>query len=260
MVGMVGTATGCANSQIKIVFSPMFSAFDGGAHTYQIPAVVDGIDASAITWSASDPSMVAIATDASTGGAMITTQKAGMVSIIASAGTLCGSSLLAITDATADDWEIGSARYNDGVVLTRLPRGMGPGGGGGVADGGAATEYACTNCHGDTATKGPYKTVQHTPEQAGGFSDTDLENIFRHGMVPQGGYFDASIVAYTTWQRFHQWTMTDDQAHGIIVYLRSLAPTAQTGASNFGGFFGDGGPGRGRRDGGGRDAADAATD
>lgn len=259
--GSTGTATGCANSQIKIVFSPMYSAFDG-VHTFQIPALVDGIDASAITWSASDPSMVAIAADPDTGGAMITTQKSGQVMIIASAGTLCGSSLLNITNSTSDDWMIGSARYNSGVALTRLPR---PGGGNQLADGGGGMEYACTNCHGDTATNNIYKTVQHTPEQAGGFSDSDLENIFRHGMVPQGGYFDASIVAYTTWQGFHQWTMTDDQARGVIVYLRALTPAAQTGASNFGGRFGDGGfPGR-RRDGGGGPpgmppAADAAAE
>lgn len=238
-----GAATGsCANGALNIAFSPMYSAFDG-VHDFKIPALVVGVNPAAITWSASDPSMVAIAQDASTGGAMITAQKAGTVTIVATAGTLCGTSVLTIDSAMESDWEIGSARYNDGVALTRLPR-MGNNGGGLVtadagADAAAAQEYACTNCHGDTAN-GPFKTVQHTPEQAGGFSDDDLKNIFLHGMVPKGGYFDASIVSYARWQMFHQWQMTDDQANGVIVYLRSLAPTAQTGSSNFGNRF-DGG-------------------
>jgi hypothetical protein len=253
--GNVGTVTGCAKSQISIVFSPMYSAFDG-VHHFQIPAVVDGIDSSAITWSASDPSMVAIAPDSSTGGAMITMQKAGQVSIIASAGTLCGSAQLTITSATADDWEAGSARYNDGVVINRIPRGGG--GGGGNPDAAAAVdaasprEAACTNCHGDTATNLAFKTVQHTPQQTGGFSDDELKNIFMNGMVPMGGYFDPMIVPYSAWQAFHRWQMTDDQARGIIVYLRSLPPAKQTGSSDFGGRFGDGGV-SGRRDGGRRE-------
>jgi hypothetical protein len=240
----------------------MYSAFDG-VHTFQIPAVVNGLDASQIdiTWSASDPSMVKLETDPTTGGTMITTQKAGKVSIIATAGSLCGSSLLTISSATPQDWMDGSARYNDGVVINRIPRtggggrpgGMGgasgAGAGGAAATGGAggapATQAACTNCHGDTAM-GPYKTVQHTPEQTGGFSDADLINIFQKGVVPTGGYFDATIVSYMEWQSFHKWDV-GDTPQSIVVYLRSLTPAAQTGAANFGGgFMGGGGMGGGR--------------
>ncbi len=53
---------------------------------------------------------------------------------------------------------------------------------------------ACTNCHGPTATNGPFKTVSHTPEQTGGFSDTDLANIILNGEVPDGGYFDPTVL------------------------------------------------------------------
>ena len=248
--------TGCDKSALTILFSPMYSAFDG-VHTFQIPAVVNGIDASqiSITWTASDPSMVKLETDPTTGGVMITTQKAGKVSIIATAGSLCGASLLTITAATPQDWTDGSARYNDGVVINRIPRtgggrpgGMGGAGGAGGASasggtgGATAQQAACTNCHGDTAM-GPYKTVQHTPEQTGGFSDADLINIFQKGIVPTGGYFDATIVAYTTWQTFHKWDV-GDTPQDIVVYLRSLTPAAQTGAANFGGrFMGGGGAG-----------------
>ena len=252
-----GSLTSCPKNDLEVVFAPMYSAHDG-KHMFQLPAIVQGIASSAVTWSASDKSIVDLANDPSTGGTMITVQKAGTVSIIASAGTLCGSSTLTITEATAADWDTGSARYNNGVTLMgRLPGmggpGMGgPGAGGAGADGGV-TEIACTTCHGDQATAGPYKTVSHTPEQTGGFSDEQLQGIFMNGTFPGGAKdpsFDATIVAYPTWQAFHKWDMTPDEAKGIIVYLRSLTPQAQNGAPNFGGRF-DGGMGMGR-DGGGR--------
>jgi hypothetical protein len=232
--------TGCPKSALTILFSPMYSAYDG-VHTFQIPAVVNGLDPTAITidWSASDPTMVKLEPDPTTGGVMITTQKSGTVSIIANAGSLCGASLLTITAATPQDWTDGSNRYNDGVVVNRLPR---PGGGGMAGGDGGTAEAACTNCHGDTAS-GPFKTVQHTPEQTGGFSDTDLTNIFEKGVVPTGGYFDTSIVSYAEWQGFHKWDV-GDSPQGVVVYLRSLTPAAQTGEANFGGRF-DGGVGRG---------------
>src|SRR5205823_3761794 len=108
------------------------------------------------------------------------------------------------------------------------------------------TELACTNCHGDnTNSNARYKDVQHTPEQTGGFSDDQLVPIFSMGQVPDGGYFDPDIIcpntrctpdqAYARWQSFHTWDMTDAEKKGIIVYLRSLTPAAQTGSSNFGG-------------------------
>jgi hypothetical protein len=183
--------------------------------------------------------MVKLEPDPTTGGVMITTQKAGMVSIIAQAGSLCGLAPLTITAATSDQWTAGSMRYNSGVIINNLGQTRR------AQDGGVNAE--CTSCHGDTAASGPFKTVQHTPEQTGGFSDADLINIFQNGMVPTGGYFDASIVSYAQWQMFHHWDVGDN-AQGVVVYLRSLVPAAQTGTSNFGGMFTGG-----RRDGGARE-------
>jgi hypothetical protein len=247
--GTVGTTSGgtadaappagCPKSALTILFAPMYSAYDG-VHTFQIPAVVNGLDPTQITinWSASDPTMVGLAPDPTTGGVLITTMASGTVSIIATAGSLCGVSVLTITPATAQDWMDGSARYNDGVVINRVPRPPRGGADAEASDAATPQQAACTNCHGDTAS-GPYKTVQHTPEQTGGFSDQDLTNIVENGVVPTGGYFDTSIVSYAEWQTFHKWDV-GDSAQGIVVYLRSLAPAAQTGVANFGGRF-DGG-------------------
>jgi hypothetical protein len=229
----------CSNPTLQILFTPMYSAYIDGTKPFKVPAVVNGVAAGSVTWTASDPSFVDIEVDATLGGAMITTRKSGSVKIIASAGGLCGVSDLTITAASMDDWMIGSSRYNDGVTLTRAPGGRG---GLMMSDSGVNTkEAACTNCHGDTATMLRYKTVSHTPQQTGGFSDDDLRNIFLHGMVPAGGYFDEKIVPYQQWSGFHQWQMTSDEEKGIIVYLRSLTPQMQAGSADFGGMRGDGG-------------------
>ena len=229
-------------NDLVMFFSPMYSAF-GGSHQFKIPVVVDNVDPTAIVWSASDPSMVDMVYDATLQGEMITTRKAGKVTITAKMGTQSGSSLLTISAASDADWDIGNMRYNNGVVLTTLPQGMAR------PDGGS--DFSCTNCHGDTAsgTTNQFRTVAHTPEQTGGFSDTDLIGIFTMGTVPPGSYFDTTVVPYQQWQGFHVWKMTPDEARGIIVYLRALAPQTQTGAR---GAFG----GRNNR----RDAGAARTD
>jgi hypothetical protein len=152
---------------------------------------------------------------------------------------------------------VGSARYNDGVVLGP---GRGPGGGGGLGGGGGpggrgdagTVEAACTSCHGDTATNGPFRTVSHTPQQTGGFSDAELIKIFTEGVLPPNAYFDETIVPRQQWSLFHRWGMTPEQAKGMVVYLRSLVPQSQKGMrGDFGGRRGDGGAGGGRRPDGG---------
>jgi hypothetical protein len=204
---------------------------------------------------------------------MITVQKAGTVTIVANAGGLCGTSLLTITDATADDWEVGSLRYNNGVKLPMGRRGPGERDAA-ASDGPTATEVSCTNCHGDTALTGPFKTVAHTPQQTGGFSDDELKDLFRNGKIPAGkeSYFDFNAVMLTPqmWSRIHQWDVSDEEAKGVITYLRSLPPTPQTGMrGDFGGGFmrpdggrqprGDGGRSPGRADATSADPADAAA-
>jgi hypothetical protein len=260
----------------------MYSAYIPGsnAQTFQIPAVTG--DGNPATWSLSDPTQANLqpqsftAGGVSTPGVMITLAgtggSGGTITVYATeSGGACGASVLTITTNTQDDWNIGSARYNDGVGLH-----VGGGGGGHAFDAGAHAgdggSYferdggtACTNCHGPTAVSGPYRDVSHTPEQTGGFSDTDLQNIILNGEVPDGGYFDPTVLepncdgaadctaeAYARWHSFHQWSdITSDELPGIIVYLRSLTPQTQNGTSNFGGggghhrdggAHGDGGP------------------
>ena len=288
----------CANPTVPIIFSPMYSAYIPGstAQTFAIPAVTG--DGNAAQWSLSDPSQANLqaqsfpvdGTTTMLPGVMITIagtgDSQGNLTVIATeSGGACGTAVLHITANTENDWTIGNARYNDGVALHiggafgdggRPEGGFGDGGrpeGGGfhTSDGGSFFEQdggtACTNCHGPTATAMnlPFNDVSHTPEQTGGFSDTDLQNIILNGEIPDGGYFDPSVVnkncdggatctakAYAQWHAFHQWSdITPDELPGVICYLRALTPEAQNGTSNFGGGGHHDGGGGGHHDGGG---------
>ena len=219
------TTSTCADPTLKLVFSPMYSAVIPGddTHSFQLPVVVEGVSGSALTWRASDLSAVSITPDSLTGGVLLTmlgTAKSPgtPVTITANTSTACGTATLDITSATTDDWTTGEARYNDRVSVE------------------AGTRAACSDCHAPHADAGRgFNDIAHTPEQTGGFSDQQLVNIVQNGVVPDGGYFDKTIVSYSQWQAFHQWNLTSSEQVGIVVYLRSLVPTAQMGTANFGG-------------------------
>ncbi len=229
----------CADGGLIVAFDPMYSAFDG-THMFQVPAVVRGSNGM-VTWSA-DSTMVGMQSDDERPNeVLIQMLRAGNVAInVKSTDGKCGSSLLFISAAADSDWQIGNLRYNDGKSV-HLAAGAMPGTGSPLeeADGGPAMP-ACTNCHGETATGGPFTDVSHTPEQTGGFSDDDLLNIILRGEFPggaDGGYFDPSIVNYEAWHNFHRWVdIQPDQQKGIITYLRSLTPAVQKGAPNFDAF------------------------
>ncbi len=230
---------GCTDGGLSVAFNPMYSAFDG-TNMYTIPAVVRGSNGK-VTWSA-DKRMVGMQVDPERSNeVLIQTLQAGNVVInVQSDDGRCGSALLFISQAAVSDWKIGSARYNDGMSL-HLAAGAAPGNMSPLEKGGESGP-ACTSCHGETATNGPFTDVSHTPEQTGGFSDNDLLNIILRGDFPDGGFFDTSIVTYAGWHNFHRWAdITPDQQKGIITYLRSLTPRDQKGAVNFNAFDMDSG-------------------
>jgi hypothetical protein len=208
----------------------VYSAFDG-VNTYKVPLIAYGIT-DTVKWSASDPSMVDFDPDAvdfgdagaQGRGVMITTRKAGKVTITATAGTACGTAEMTITQATPELRQKGNDRYNNGVPVT--------------FDGG--TTPSCTNCHGATAPNTMLIDVQHTPQQTGGYSDEDLVNIFTKGQKPAGGGCRV-INPCGVWSSFHKWTTTEEETKGIVFYLRSLAPSPQ-GSITFGQPRPDAGP------------------
>jgi hypothetical protein len=230
----------CADAGLAIAFNPMYSAYiPGGAHTFQVPAVVFGYDGTVI-WSA-DSSIVEMQQDQErTNQVLLTMRGVGTTTIVVQSDDhqLCGTSTLTISPAEESDWQIGNARYNDGNSIHVSSN---PGSGSPLENAGTVGP-ACTNCHGETATGGPFTNVSHTPEQTGGFSDDDILGIVQMGMFPINAYFDSSIVSPVSWSNFHRWAdIMPDQQKGIITYLRSLTPVVQKGSVNFGFFAMDAG-------------------
>jgi hypothetical protein len=103
---------------LPIRFNPMYSGFDG-THNYQVPAFVPGTDPSKLTWGSTDPTMVNIQPYTGRPGVMLTTKKAGDVTIVAfvTGTSTCGTAPLHIEQFTVDDWNVGNARYNNGNPL-----------------------------------------------------------------------------------------------------------------------------------------------
>lgn len=263
-----GSDDNCTHpDSLTIEFNPMYSASIPGSttHTFQVPAIVTGVSGANVTWTTSDTTAAMTQPDPNTGGTLITVLKPGNITVFANiGGSDCGKAPLNVTAATEADWMAGNARYNNGnALINPFMMGMRDGGGppmrppGGFmtpapgtpsffegSDGGAAP--ACTNCHGPTATGGVFQGIEHTPEQTGGFSDQELTDIIQNGLIPDGGYYDNTIIPYMFWTFFHRWTdMSPAQVKGMIVYLRSLPPSPQSGKFDFNGLRRDGGPGGG---------------
>jgi hypothetical protein len=244
---------------LTIKFNPIYSGFDG-THTYQVPVFVEGVDPSAVTWGSSDPTMVHF--DPYVRGIMITTRKAGDVTVVATGDGKCGSAPLHIAQYTADEWNSGNARYNNNTPLIVNPEaGIPTDASFNLPDGytfdasgidaavicqylqeaGAPNVFmnetpACTNCHG-VGSSGQlfgmslFNDVAHTPEQTGGFSEDELTNVFYNAIIPDGGTFDNNIIPYCAWQAYHKWQDIDTPGKqaGMRAYLRSLTPQEQTG-------------------------------
>jgi hypothetical protein len=222
-----GTPPPAAND-LQIVFSPMYSGFDG-QNTYQVPAIVSG--ASDLEWTADPADAVDIDPDAESGGVMITTRKAGDVKITAKAGALSGSAMLHITQFTPEERAAGEMRYNNEIPLPTfmfdpdagMPR---------PQDIVIPDDLSCKNCHGAGAMA---LDVEHTPQQTGGYSDDALIGIITMGMKPPGAKFHTPIPSFL-YQMFHTWGATDAEKRGLVAYLRSLSPATQ-GALDFGGLI-----------------------
>lgn len=226
-----GTSGGGASSvsdtkpvgtELQVAFNPAYSGYSDGTRTFKIPAIVPGLPN--VQWSASDSSFVSLENDAATGGVIITTKKAGIVKIIARSGSLSGSADLNITQYNEADCKAGDDRYNNSIGL----------------DAGSAFQalspntpknVSCHSCHGEGAS---FISVQHTPQQTGGWTDDDLMNIITKGFKPDGSVF-VTMVPPQIYQMFHKWDVTEQEKIGIVCYLRSLEPKSQ-GMLDFGGM------------------------
>jgi hypothetical protein len=209
-----------------LVFSPMYSAFDG-VHDFQVPVVPQGgvtVDKWEIAnaQGAVQTGVADFAKEDSFGGAMIKVRKAGDYFVVAHAGKQIGWAELHVTAATPDQWSMGEMRYNNSIMLQSLiPMGTTP-----------PKDPSCKNCHGTGAS---FLDVEHTPQQTGGYSDAELIGIITTGTKPANAV-SKSGIPLTVYKFFHTWTATPEEQQGLVIYLRSFQPKSQ-GAIDFGGLM-----------------------
>jgi hypothetical protein len=216
---------------LKLVYDPMYSAYDG-KHTFQVPVRVDGTSVPLSGWKAIPSSAVTFDPDPDAQSGVLVTVLAPVpeIMITASNGSIGGTAPLRVTNATPSDWQVGEARYNNGVDFTIMfdfSQAFDPN----YTPPPPASDLACNNCHG---TGAKYGEIQHTPTQCARFSDDDLKIIFTAGKKPPGIGFRVLPAMFGTqtadmvYAGFHKWNATtDDQIRGLIVYLRSLTPKGQ---------------------------------
>lgn len=242
-VVLVGCVTGVGELEVAeslpadrlIVFSPMFSAFDG-VHEYAVtPSVpsaapsedADPVLASSIKWVLDDAYVKRDDFPDLPAAIKLTTKKAGTTTVGVTAKTRSGQALratarLIISRATSAEWEAGEARYNSdefdiapkmfascGLVLPiELPRAS-----------------ACSNCHDAMSSVG----TEHTPTQTAFYSNDELIAISTKGAKPAGGTFvspflRAAPMPDCIYKAFHTWQMSEEEEKGIVWKLRSIPP------------------------------------
>ena len=231
--GGSGTFTPCTSNGLHISYSPMYSAYiDDPSITFRIPAMVDAAKGAPVMWAASDPSMVRFEVTGP-GAVIITTAKAGTVTIFAQWNGACGTAVLIITEATKAEWLAGKQRYDNGNPLPDLPTDP--------KTGIPAPPFsqtvidpperppACTSCHGDKPTSSYFRAPSPDPRRTAGFSDIDVQGIVTQGQVPAMAYYDESLMPHQYFPFFHRWQdiYSSDDLIGIVVYLRSLPPSTQ---------------------------------
>jgi hypothetical protein len=254
-----GGAVDANATEIHLNFTPMYSAF-GGTHTYQIPVTIDGaaldpagtdpVNTDTVMWIVDKKFVQADPFPDIKGAVMLTTKAAGTTMVTMTANTknghkVKGVSTLKITEATDADWEMGQARYDNGVSINFGMFGMmGMMGMGGAAGGAAPAgppnpaniismipkDASCGNCHNNTTGL----TVEHTPLQTGGYSDEQLIKIFTMAEKPMGAKFNSPFLkmlptdfAAQIYTMLHQWSISAEVQKGIVLKLRSITPKAQ---------------------------------
>jgi hypothetical protein len=254
--GTAGTGGGGNSTEgfadgLKVRFSPMYSAFDG-VHDYKVPATIDQaqidqmaidpIDVASINWIVDDKMVAKEPFPEVPGAVLLTTKASGSTTITATGVTKAGmkfkgTSTLMITKASADEWELGQKRYDNGVMINFMMLMPGTTAAGGTAAPNPMAildaiprEASCANCHNNTMGL----TVEHSPLQTAGYSDDELIAIFTTGAKPMGATFNSPFLkqipaafVMPIYKMLHTWTISAEVQRGVVFKLRSITPKVQ---------------------------------
>jgi mono/diheme cytochrome c family protein len=182
--------------QLQVMPTATHSGWDG-MHTYRVPVAVYGASDAMLV--ASDASMVSIEaaqlTDTSQDQGkyfMVTAHKAGAVTLTAKTKGGSASATLNIATYALDDFTVGAQRYMNA----------------------AASGPACIQCH--SANGG----IDHSPSQMASASDSDVVSVITTGVLVEGNPIT---------QVKHKWAVSEQEARGLVAYLRALPPRGFVG-------------------------------
>ena len=183
---------------LQIMPGATHSGFDG-VHTYRVPVAIYGSNDATLV--ASDPSVVDVApatlVDTSQDNGkyfLVTTKKAGTVTLTASAHGSRVSATLTILPYTVEQWSTGEQRYMNA----------------------ASSGPPCVQCH--SANGG----IDHSPSMMASAADGDIVSVITTGVLVEGNPIT---------QVRHKWAVSSTEAEGLVTYLRSLAPRGFAGGS-----------------------------
>jgi hypothetical protein len=216
-------------SEFPLVFSPVYSAYDG-VHDFRVPVAPED-DTVVDRWEVVDVDgtprndAVEISDDPQFGGVIMKMRTAGDFIVLAHSGQKTGCSELHVTAAQADRWTIGEARYQEVYTPTKNEPAQAKG------QNTPPEMFACLNCHGlgDEALAPDY-----TPLQSGGFSDDALADLWTSGTRPSDQPLPPFRFCKPTWQTwtdrpprdvvawFHATSFTAQESSALILYMRSL--------------------------------------
>jgi hypothetical protein len=218
----------------------LYSAFVPN-HAFVVPVKAD---VRVKEWTCSDPTAVSFETTGERSVNVRINKATAPVTITATtAGGFSASATLTITAASEEQWQAGSARFNNGkpafpgressedsdeinARIAAAAAAMMP-----LEAGFFLRDGACTSCHGELTGQEEAVvipvTVRNTPTQIGGYTDEELKTIITMGSKPRGVDTGELLGSRVIWKFAHRWEATPEELNGLVIYLRSLPPREQ---------------------------------
>ncbi len=179
-----------------------YSGFDG-AHTFKVPIAVHGggddLEVTADDSSAAVITAVTLADPTGNKGKyfIIDVKKAGTLKLSAKSKGQTASARVIAADYDPARWSVGEQRYKAAVN----------------------GDPACTSCHVDG------RAIDHSPTALAIVTDAEVSRIVTNGERPNHTPIGSTgCPTCSVGGQKHNWTVTDEEASGLVTYLRGLDP------------------------------------